>query len=412
MMLLLAKHIRCWGEGGKSAILRSLRYSRPHTLLLFPLGAPERRDLSSAAAQSTTYPSGTVDVRHAAWQSNFERLAQYVKEQQQTKAATATTSSSLINSAPYPRDDPSLRAWLDKQRYTLRHKKREMMTQHRRPDAEDDNSLEVSDQIQERIRKLESLGYSLSPRDENWERKFQQLQDFVNERGHFPNDCSLKDLSSPTDRSLMWWCRLQRKSYKRVAQEEECRLPAGQPDEVGNHSKPRRHALLTKERIAKLESIGFCFDPFEETWSRRYQELIAYRRHHGNCRVPSDYPANQCLAVWVGEQRYHYKKFREQRPNSMTPQRIELLNEIGFEWNVFDAQWNEKYERLREHVRMNGPGRVVSATRHDREIQNWIKQQVKLYRAKLRGETSSLTDEREEKLMALGFPWRSRVRGQ
>jgi Helicase associated domain len=409
MMLLLANQLRLLGEGGTSILFRSSRYSRPHALLFFPLGAPKRRDLSSAA-RSTTNPSGAVAVRRAAWQSNFERLAQYVKKQQQTNAAPATSSSSLINSAPYPSDDPRLRSWLFKQRYTLRHKKRQMMKPQRRTDVEDGNSLELSDEIQERIRKIESLGYSLSPREENWESKFQQLQDFIKERGHSPYDCSLEDLSSPNDRSLMWWCQLQRKSYKRFVQEEACHPPAGPTDEVGNPSRRSRYALLTKERIAKLESIGFRLDPFEETWSRRYQELTAYRRHHGNCRVPSDYPANQCLAVWVGEQRYHYKKFREQRPNSMTTQRIELLNEIGFEWNVFDAQWNEKFERLREHVRMNGPGQVVSATRHDREVQNWIKQQRKLYRAKLRGETNSLTDEREEKLKALGFPWQSRVR--
>lgn len=408
-MRMLASQLRWCGGAGTSFVLRSSRSIRPHPLLLFSSGAPERRDLSSAAAQSTN-PSGSIDVRHAAWQSNFERLAQYVNEQQQKNTASNTTSSSLMNSAPNPRDDPGLRAWLDKQRHTLRQKKRQMK---REPDAEGDNSLELSAKIQDRIEKLESLGYSLSPRDDYWEGKFQQLQDFVKERGRFPYDCSLDDLSSPNDRRLLWWCRLQRKSYKRFVQEEEEEHAVADPtDGFGNDVKPSRHALLTKERLAKLESIGFRFDQFEETWNRRYRELIAYRRHNGNCRVPTDYPANQCLAVWVGEQRYHYKKFREQRPNSMTTQRIELLNEIGFEWNVFDAQWNEKYERLREHVRMNGPGRVLSTTRHDREVQNWIKQQLKLYRAKLRGGTNSLTDEREEKLKALGFPWQSKVGNQ
>jgi Helicase associated domain len=354
-----------------------------------------------------------------AWQSNFERLAQYVKEQQQSKTTPATTSASLVNSAPYPRDDPGLRAWLDRQRHTLRQQKRQMK-QQRRTDDEDDNSQELSATIQDRIEKLESLGYSLSPREDNWESKFQQLQDFANERGgRFPYDCSLDDLSSPSERSLLWWCRFQRTSYKRFVQDEDHHAPAAvneaaPTDGVGSNdtTKPSRHALLTKERLAKLEAIGFRFDPFEETWNRRYRELIAYCRHHGNCRVPADYPANQCLAVWVGEQRYHYKKFREQRPNSMTAHRIELLNEIGFEWNVFDAQWNRKYERLREHIRMDGPRRVLSTTKHDREVHNWTKQQLQLYRAKVRGKTNSLTDEREEKLKALGFPWHSKVGDQ
>jgi hypothetical protein len=163
---------------------------------------------------------------------------------------------------------------------------------------------------------------------------------------------------------------------------------------------------LTPERAARLESIGFELDPFELGWDRRYRELVEFHRTHGHCRVPMKAPgaANPALAVWVGEQRYHYKKWIEGRtPSSMTPERMRLLDEIGFDWNVFDARWLDKYERLKEHVRINGAVRAIP--RRDGELRNWVRHQLKLYRAKERGVENSLTDDRENKLKELGFPW-------
>jgi hypothetical protein len=112
----------------------------------------------------------------------------------------------------------------------------------------------------------------------------------------------------------------------------------------------------------------------------------------------------------VGEQRYHHKKLLEGRPSSLTPRRIELLNDLGFDWNVFDAQWMDKYRRLQDHVRINGGvlnrGGRRSIPRQDKEMRNWILHQLKLYRAKHhRGESSSLSDDREKMLKELGFPW-------
>ena len=49
---------------------------------------------------------------------------------------------------------------------------------------------------------------------------------------------------------------------------------------------------------------------------------------------------DRALGVWVGEQRGHYKRWREgKHTGSMTQERYEKLNKLGFVWNHWDAQW-------------------------------------------------------------------------
>jgi hypothetical protein len=301
--------------------------------------------------------------------------------------------------------------------------------------------------VRDRADKLASIGYGVemkadggpstseSPKRRrqgrkaaDWDERFRQLQMFVSAKeGRFPYDFTKEELalSSRDDLRLLWWCRSQRRQYKLMKnmmahceqpegkQQQEQSISSGEGDEhvpSGGITNARTSVALTPERVAQLESIGFELDPFEQVWHRRYRELVEFHRVHGHCRVPmkAQYAANPALAVWVGEQRYHYKKWIEGRPHSITGERMRLLDAIGFDWNVFDAQWLDKYERLREHVRINGAansaGRVIP--RHDKELLNWIRHQLKLFRAKRGGAVNSLTDDRENKLKALGFPWR------
>lgn len=77
---------------------------------------------------------------------------------------------------------------------------------------------------------------------------------------------------------------------------------------VPETGKPRRSAPLTQERVNLLNALGFTWtirsrDSLGESWNQKLDELKAYKQEHGNCLVPSRYPPNPELGIWVGTQR-------------------------------------------------------------------------------------------------------------
>jgi hypothetical protein len=77
---------------------------------------------------------------------------------------------------------------------------------------------------------------------------------------------------------------------------------------IPSEEKPRRSAPLTQERIDLLKELGFTWtirsrDSLGESWNEKLDFLREYKAIHGNCLVPSRYPSNPELGVWVGTQR-------------------------------------------------------------------------------------------------------------
>jgi hypothetical protein len=60
-----------------------------------------------------------------------------------------------------------------------------------------------------------------------------------------------------------------------------------------------RHSTLTDERVAALDAKGFVWHSHKATWEDRYQDLLAFLEEHGHTKVPTKYPKNPKLAVWV-----------------------------------------------------------------------------------------------------------------
>mmetsp|Transcript_24709 Transcript_24709/g.42269 ORF Transcript_24709/g.42269 Transcript_24709/m.42269 type:complete len:449 (-) Transcript_24709:164-1510(-) len=94
-------------------------------------------------------------------------------------------------------------------------------------------------------------------------------------------------------------------------------------------------SALTAERIRRLESVGFTWSVRPEpvsTWNKKFQELKAYKATYGNCMVPQRYQANSQLGTWVHTQRRQYKLMTEGKKSSMTKEKAEALDSIGFFW--------------------------------------------------------------------------------
>ena len=70
-----------------------------------------------------------------------------------------------------------------------------------------------------------------------------------------------------------------------------------------------RRSTLTDERLKALLDLGFVWNAHDAMWEEKFEELVKYSNAHGHCNVPSIYPPNRPLSVWVRCQRRNYKIF-------------------------------------------------------------------------------------------------------
>ncbi|MGK3751260.1 MAG: hypothetical protein ACI8RD_003560, partial [Bacillariaceae sp.] len=70
------------------------------------------------------------------------------------------------------------------------------------------------------------------------------------------------------------------------------------------------------------------------SWDDLLQELATYKQVNGHTNVPQKCPSNKPLGTWVGNQRTQYRLFKANENSAMTPERIESLNELDFEWRL------------------------------------------------------------------------------
>jgi hypothetical protein len=147
-----------------------------------------------------------------------------------------------------------------------------------------------------------------------------------------------------------------------------------------------------------------------EQWTQRYEELCEYCKVHGNCQVPHTYTQNAALARWVKRQRYQYKLRMENKPSTMTDQRVAVLERIGFVWDSHVAAWDERRSELIDYKRTYGHCNVPSNYSANRQLAVWVKRQRRQYKFFWEGKPSSMTEERIASLQAIGFEWELRCR--
>jgi len=94
---------------------------------------------------------------------------------------------------------------------------------------------------------------------------------------------------------------------------------------------------LSQDRIECLEEIGFQWQgvDYGEAFEKRCRELIAFKEEFGHCNVPVKYSGNPSLGRWCDNMRTAYKKIQKgmQATRNLSQDRIERLEEIGFQWN-------------------------------------------------------------------------------
>lgn len=155
----------------------------------------------------------------------------------------------------------------------------------------------------------------------------------------------------------------------------------------------RQKGLLDSERVKELDRLGIVWEPQEQQWQGMYAALIEYKRKHGDCKVPHQWPKNRQLASWVGRMRLSKK--RKELPKD----RVRKLNQIGFIWEPFQHHWESMYLALVEFQREHGHCRIPNSSRTHKQLGDWIRAQ----RANRR--KGRLSRGQIRKLDRLGFTW-------
>ncbi|KAL3797367.1 LOW QUALITY PROTEIN: hypothetical protein HJC23_010493 [Cyclotella cryptica] len=166
---------------------------------------------------------------------------------------------------------------------------------------------------------------------------------------------------------------------------------------------------ITKDRIDILTKIGFVFDTSriptrsflsDRAWKKNFDELSKFHKTHGHTNVPSSSPLGQ----WAVRQRYLY---RSKPPDTtLSKERINLLNSLGFEWSTrYEVLWDQRIVELKEFKRKHGHCLVPRNYEPNPQLSSWVATQRKSYKLKMSGKSSYLTDERQKQLEDLDFVW-------
>ncbi|MBO4849264.1 MAG: helicase associated domain-containing protein [Clostridia bacterium] len=137
---------------------------------------------------------------------------------------------------------------------------------------------------------------------------------------------------------------------------------------------------------------------FTESWNIQYVCAKQYFIDNGNLLVPGTYETDTGLKLgkWISHQRRAFIK------GVLPKDRIELLEEIGMVWSVYDAQWLEYYGVAVEYYRENGnlfiPRQYI--TNDGLKLGLWIVTQRRQH------SDGILTAERIELLEKIGMVWK------
>merc|ERR1740139_1885047 len=136
--------------------------------------------------------------------------------------------------------------------------------------------------------------------------------------------------------------------------EGHCNVPQRFSDnlELGRwvHRHRAKRLKISKERAAKLDSIGFTWVVYIEPdlrWEIMFEELRKFKDREGHCNVPQKYSDNPELGRWVSSKRVHRSKISKERASK--------LDSIGFTWDrIPDVQWEMMFEELRKFKEREG----------------------------------------------------------
>jgi hypothetical protein len=150
-------------------------------------------------------------------------------------------------------------------------------------------------------------GASSEEKEAVWNENFEALQCFKKENKH----CKVPPDVLPLGR----WVYLQRRKYRPIIKDDSLEMLSS----------------IERERLNRLIKIDFIFSVHEHQWNERFGELKQFKDKHQHLRVPS---SNILLYSFIRRQReLYWAQQRTDTKNSLSQNRINALNDIGFVWS-------------------------------------------------------------------------------
>lgn len=188
--------------------------------------------------------------------------------------------------------------------------------------------------------------------------------------------------------------------------------PQGSP--VTASASSSSEASATSRLITVNESNRFATprNMCEDTWMSQYQALVTYQEQNGHTRVPSHFMTKEgfSLGAWVNKLRVANGKRQRGQPNTMCPDRLRMLNDIGFEWqggerNRRDDKWDSKFKAIVEFKEQFGHTQVPKCfvTKDGVPLGSWVMNQRTEYRRRAKGLKHHMYPERLQLLQEIGF---------
>ncbi|MDD4880033.1 MAG: helicase associated domain-containing protein [Gallionellaceae bacterium] len=168
--------------------------------------------------------------------------------------------------------------------------------------------------------------------------------------------------------------------------------PAGLGSWVATQRGKKRRGDLTNEQVQKLDEVGVNWNPIDSKWQEMFDTLREFYNSNGHTNLPQR-PTNP-LGTWVRHQRDSKKIGR------LPIEQVLKLEEIGFQWDVLDANWDAMFKKLVDFKSIHGHTNVP--TSWPTYLGTWVSLQRKANKSSGRG---TLSLDRKKRLDEIGFIW-------
>jgi hypothetical protein len=118
-------------------------------------------------------------------------------------------------------------------------------------------------------------------------------------------------------------------------------------------------------RLAKLEAIGFDFDPFTSgaihaakrerklpeanaAWEEKFNKYKAFKETHPHAVMGPTTKGYEKIYNWIHVQRKNYKEYQAGESSLMQPEWIEKMNSIGFDWAPMSGKGFQNMLQVRQ----------------------------------------------------------------
>jgi hypothetical protein len=232
-----------------------------------------------------------------------------------------------------------------------------------------------------------------SMHDELWNKRVKELVEYRDTNSHCRVPCRYE-----SNRALGSWVSKARTQYA--------------------YRLKGKKTALTEARIYELDSLGFVWKSGtrskegasrDEVWTKRVQELKAYRDRNGHCRVPCRYESNKALGCWVNRIRNQYMWRGQEKKTPLTDASISELDDLGFVWNANEGfsrdVWKKRVQELIAYRDTNGHCRLPTMYKPNKDLGWWVNRVRNQYTWRGQGKKTPLTDALISELDSLGFVW-------